>query len=646
MPDIPRFPDVDRDAWRARVVDDLNGRDFDRALRTRLLEGIDVAPLYGTDDLPADRPPMARASGFERGFAGCPRHDRGDAASVAAAIAEDVAGGAGGVWLRFGRGDAGVEIQTGDDLRRVLAPIVDSGGVALLDPGDAALPAAVALSASSGGLPEGLLLGADPIGVAAGDAACGLSLDALIDEASRLAARCVEVGRGARAFMVSTVPYHDAGADAAVELGYAAATALAYLRAAERHDVSVADASSQLALRFAVTSDLFLEVAKLRAARRLLAKVVAACEVDAPSAPVVHACSSRRSLAILDRETNALRVTSQVLAAALGGADLVTAARIDEVAGPGDDATRRLARNTPSILAEECGIGEVDDPLAGSYYVEALTDALARAGWEVFRDVERDGGMRRALESGAVASTLAERAADRADAVAKRRIPLVGVSVFARVDEESSTLAAVETATSGRRGGSGRGDLAGATWDELVEAAAGVDIAALGVRLAIGDALDGVALPVRRDATPFEELRARVAGSPPAVFLAGLGGARDHKPQADFVADLVAAGGVAITGRLDPGSPEEAIEDVVIRFKTSGTTLACVAGDAERVAEQGPAVAAALKAAGATLLLCTGRPGDDEARLRAAGVDHFVHRGCDTLVVLSAIAEGRGRTEP
>ena len=133
---------------------------------------------------------------------------------------------------------------------------------------------------------------------------------------------------------------------------------------------------------------------------------------------------------------NMLRATTEALAAAVGGADTICVAPFDEPLGAPDDFSRRIARNVQIILQEEAHLTQIVDPAGGSYAVESLTDELAHAAWAVFQEIERHGGMLAALESGFVQSSIAEVAARRATALARRRDVLVGVNQFAKPAEK------------------------------------------------------------------------------------------------------------------------------------------------------------------------------------------------------------------
>ncbi|MFE3938132.1 methylmalonyl-CoA mutase family protein, partial [Streptomyces goshikiensis] len=229
--------------------------------------------------------------------------------------------------------------------------------------------------------------GADPLGH---EARTGEVLD--LAEAAALARETAAAWPHVRALTVDALPYHEAGGSAAEELGLSLATGVAYLRALEGGGLGVEAALGQLEFRYAATADQFLTIAKLRAARRLWARVAEACGAPEAGAQRQHAVTSPVMMTRRDPWVNMLRTTVACMAAGVGGADSVTVLPFDNELGLPDAFARRIARNTSTILLEESHLARVIDPAGGSYYVEQLTTELAGAAWEFFQTVEKAGG--------------------------------------------------------------------------------------------------------------------------------------------------------------------------------------------------------------------------------------------------------------
>lgn len=528
------------------------------------------------------------------------RHADPDPARAAEAVLADLEHGGSSLWLTLG--EAGLPIEA---LPTVLTDVYLDLAAVVLDAGPQTKAAAEQFFAvlAERAVPNEAAtgnLGADPLGLLArtGDDS---GTTALLAEAAELAGRCARDYPGLRALSVDALPYHEAGASPAQELGAALATGVAYLRALTAAGLSVDEAAGQLEFRFAATEDQFLTIAKFRAARRLWSRVTEVSgAAPAAGAQRQHAVTSEVMMSVRDPWVNMLRTTVATLAAGVGGADAVTVLPFDSALGLPDAFARRIARNTQAILLEESHLGKVIDPAGGSWYVEQLTEELAQAAWSWFQQLEATGGQRTALTSGLVGETLAATWAERSARLAKRREPITGVSEFPNLGEQ-----------------------------RLVREPAPAPL--------------GGGLPRVRRAEAFEALRDRsdaqlaATGARPRLFLAAIGPAAAHTARATFAANLFQAGGIetVLAADLDPAA-------LAKEFTASGAAVACLCSSDKLYAEHAEAVAAALKAAGATRVLLAGRPGEQREAYQRAGVDEFVHAGGDAVAVLTSLLDQIG----
>jgi len=215
---------------------------------------------------------------------------------------------------------------------------------------------------------------------------------------------------------------HEAGGGEAAEVAFAAAAAVAYAKALVRAGRPMAEAFGRITLGLAADGDYFVTIAKLRAARAVWARIATACEADATAR--IEARSSRRMLTAKDAWTNMIRLTAAGFGAAVGGADTVILGNFTDALGLPTEFARRQSRNTQLVLMEEAHIGRVADPAAGSGYVEALTDQIARAAWNDFQAIEAAGGIVAALTAGNVARQVEAAKAARPDP------KIIGVTAF------------------------------------------------------------------------------------------------------------------------------------------------------------------------------------------------------------------------
>ena len=193
--------------------------------------------------------------------------------------------------------------------------------------------------------------------------------------------------------------YHEAGASEAQELAAVLATGVAYLRALEAHGHSLERARDALSFLLVADADEFLTVAKLRALRRLWARVEQACGLE-PKPIRLHAETAWRMTTRRDPWVNMLRTTVAAFSAGIGGADAITVLPFTAALGLPDAFARRIARNTQLILLDESNLARVADPAAGAGGFEALTDALCEKAWALFQEIEREGGILESLTGG------------------------------------------------------------------------------------------------------------------------------------------------------------------------------------------------------------------------------------------------------
>lgn len=593
LPLASEFPDAPHEQWQHLVAGvlrksgkEVSGDAAEAALSTLLEDGLDTRPLYTARDTAPDAglpgfAPFTRGGRAEGNTPGGWDVRQRHLAADGDAVLADLENGVTSLWL--GVGGTGIPVASlGSVLDGVyldLAPVV-------LDAGEATEAAAerlfrlyeergVAADAARGNL------GADPLGHEARTGRPAYDLASV----AGLARRCADLYPGVRALTVDALPYHEAGGSAAQELGCSLATGVAYLRGLTGAGLSVAEACAQLEFRYAATADQFLTIAKLRAARRLWARVAEVCGAREAGAQRQHAVTSPVMMTRRDPWVNMLRTTVATLAAGVGGADSVTVLPFDEALGLPDAFARRIARNTSTVLIEESHLSRVIDPAGGSWYVERLTDELAHAAWEFFQDIERAGGQQAALRSGAVGERLAATWAARSAKLATRREPITGVSEFPNLTEKPvDRVPAPEPPAGG--------------------------------------------LPrVRRDEA-FEALRARsdahlaATGARPRVYLAALGPAAAHSARLAFADNLFRTGGI------------EPVTDGA--FEESGAQEVCLCSSDTVYEEQAEATARDLREAGARHVFLAGRPGP------YAGVDTYAFAGCDAVALLSTTLDRMG----
>jgi methylmalonyl-CoA mutase len=584
---------VDRVVRRAgRIPEDAPaGAGFDK-LTWRTPDGIRVRPLYTAQDAPDPATAgVPGASPYVRGGranGAAPdgwdvrqRHAEPDPATARTAVLADLENGVSSIWLAVGAGGTAVA-----DLPSVLDGVhLDLARVVLdasADSAETELAAADALLAL--GAPDTLLgtLGLDPVGRRARTGA-GPEPAAVVPLAQRVAQEFPQV----RVVVVDALPVHGAGASDAQELGFSLAAGVAYLRALTGAGLDLATAAGQLEFRYAATAEQFPTIAKLRAARLLWSRVTEACGTALPQCQ--HAVGSPAMLTRRDVHGNLLRGTVAGFAAGVGGADAVTVAPFDAAVGGSGPFSRRIARNTQSLLVQEARLARVIDAAGGSWVVESLTREVAAAAWAFFQEIEAAGGVVAGLDGGLVADRVSAVRARREEAAARRTAPITGVSEFADLAEPPLARRSVPDAPGG-------------------------------------------GLPRFRPAEPYERFRDRSdamlaeTGARPRAFLATLGSLSAYTVRAGFARNLLQAGGI----ETPEAGPTETAEEVVEAFRKAGTPVAVLCSTDALYTERAAETVAALRDEGARQVLLAGSAD-------VPGLDGNLAAGCDALAVIGSV---------
>ena len=636
------FPQATREQWLERVEGVLKGADFQKKLVARTQDGIAIEPLYPKAEGSA---PVVREQAGRWRVSQRVDHPDPEKANELALL--DLEGGADSLNLVFAGAPSargfGVGIDTVDDLDRTLSGVMlDLISLKLETApfmGRRVAETISALVKRRGLDPASLSIdfGLDPLGDIARSGQIVLPWTELSQRAAATASTLQDQGFKGPMLRVDTRAFHEAGASEAQELAAALAVGVAYLRALEAHGHSLDGARDLLSFLMVADADEFLTVAKLRAMRRLWARVEQACGL-APKPIRLHAETAWRMTTRRDPWVNMLRTTIAAFSAGIGGADGITVLPFTAALGLPDAFARRIARNTQAILLDESNLARVADPAAGAGGFEALTDALCEKAWALFQVIEREGGMLESLKAGASQARIAAVRAQREKAVATRKEPITGTSEFPNIGEaEVSVLLQAPNKPSSP------------LWEGVGGGGVSDSLSAYGGNTPTpphkGEGKSTVTpLPSIRTAEPFERLRDRAdahlarTGERPKVFLANLGPIAAFTARATFAKNFFEAGGIeAVTndGFSDPGKLRQAYLD-------SKAKLSCICSTDEIYEKHAVEIAETLRSAGSALTYLAGRPGDHENTWKGAGISTFIFAGCDTLELLSQALDAAG----
>ena len=247
---------------------------------------------------------------------------------------------------------------------------------------------------------------------------------------------------------ISISGYHmqEAGANLVQELAYTLADGREYVRAATQAGMDVDKFAGRLSFFFAIGMNFFMEIAKLRAARTLWHRVMTDFEAKSERSKMLrtHCQTSGVSLQEQDPYNNVIRTAYEAMSAVLGGTQSLHTNALDEAIALPTDFSARIARNTQLVLQEETGVTDVVDPLAGSYYVESLTNELVEKAWALMEEVEEMGGMTKAVTSGMPKLRIEESAARRQAMIDRGEEVIVGVNKYRKEQEDPINILDVD----------------------------------------------------------------------------------------------------------------------------------------------------------------------------------------------------------
>lgn len=425
------FPSPTIDRWAALARKALKDAPLEGLTHTDG-DGLTIAPLYADDDAPALSAPR---SGQVGGRAWDLRVlvEAHAAAQTNAVVLDELTGGAASAVL------TGAALVDPDVMSRALEGVALELAPIGLDVGIHGAAAASALAVAAKGSPRArLMLHLDPISAFARDGGAPRAIEIEVAQAAATAARHAQPYPAATLFLASGRAAHEAGGTIGQELGFALASAAAWLRAGAEAGLSVERTLTGTVLGLSVDAEYLDGVAKLRAARLMWRSFARAA--GAETSATIETRSSGRMLGLRDPWPNLLRLTAAGFAGAVGGADAMILDGFTAAIGAPDAFARRLARNTQLVLMDEAHLGRVDDPAAGAWFLDARARDLAQAGWAEFQRIEGEGGLIAALKAGTIQARVAQARDVRRAAYVGGEAVLVGVNRF--VDPQPRPAAA------------------------------------------------------------------------------------------------------------------------------------------------------------------------------------------------------------
>lgn len=403
-----------------------------------------------------------------------------------------------------------------------------------------------------------------------------------------------------RCIAVNSLQLNNAGAYIYQELGYALAWGNQYLACMTEAGVPVDTAAQKIKFNFGISSNYFMEIAKFRAARLLWAQIVneykpsclCACQM------IAHAETSHFNLTLFDAHVNLLRTQTEAMSAALAGVDSMTVTPFDQAYESPNEFSERIARNQQLLLKEEAHLNRIVDPAAGSYYIENLTVSIAKQAWELFLQVEEEGGMTEAVKAGRIQEAVNGSNKARHEAVSKRKEILLGTNQYPNFTELASEKSPLTSAC--------------CCGNENEESDT-----------------EFAALNTDRAASEFEALRLQTehSGKRPKAFMLTIGNLAMRQARAQFSCNFLACAGYEVIDNLGFPSVEEGVKAAI----NAQADIIVLCSSDDEYAEY--AIPAFQEVNGRALFIVAGAPAcmDD---LKAAGIENFIHVRCNVLETL------------
>ena len=602
------FPPVSTEKWEEVINKDLKGADYDKKLVWRTIEGFNVKPYYRAENLegleylesnPGEVP-------FTRGHQTGGNvwevrqdihvHDLAEANRIALDAVERGA---------TSLGLCAKQVQSVDDLAVLLKGIyINAVSINFMCSPDylGLLKLYVEYAKKNGFDPKELCgsTGFDMFRFALKHGRFHRGEEGDLQMAKALVEYAHEELPKFRVLTVGSNVLHNAGANIVQELGYGLAAANELVARLTDMGCKMEHVGRSIVLSVGVGSTYFMEIAKIRAARLLWSKIVEqykpACEC--PYKLFINATTSRWNQSVYDPYVNMLRSTTEAMSSAVAGADSISVLPFDTAYKEADDFGYRIARNQQLLLKEESYLDKIVDPAAGSYYIENLTDEIAKGAWEHFLKVEQAGGFCQALRAGLVQDEVMETARKRDLDIATRKTTILGTNQYPNLLEKMG---------------------------EKIEKG--------GCCCGCGEQGDEVkVLPEYRGAEAFEQLRLETerAARRPKVFLLTYGNLTMRKARSGFATNFFGVAGYEIIDNPGFATPEEGAKAAL----ESGADVVVLCSSDDEYAELTEPVCKALKGKVKSLVLA-GFPKEMVETYKGYGIDEFIHVKTNALECLT-----------
>lgn len=667
--------------WIKAVEDTLKGVPYEKAMITKTYEGIDLKPIYRKEDLQGfkhlnslpGQAPFVRgntAEGYvKNGWVIAQQQNAWHPAQANKILLDELNRGLTGVNLKLdyftqcamsppadGLDPDGIWLSNLDDVCTLFNGIDLSAVPVFIDGGEASVLILGLINTylmKQKMLPSVLngFIGFDLLSLLAVDGELLFEEKDMWQPMFQLSAWAANKAPRLRTILLDGTVWGNHGASATLELGYLIATANDYIKALLDKGMTIEQIAPRFQMNLTLGSNLFMEIAKVRAARLLWAELLAS--YGAPEALQkiwIHGVTSYFNKTIYDPYVNMLRTTTEGFSGVIGGVDSMEILPFDCTVRPDEEFSRRIARNQQIILQEEAHLDRVIDPAGGCYYIETITAQLAELAWKKMQSIEEAGGAYQAIKDAVIQNELTKLALSRMQNVDKRKDVFVGINMYANPLEQPLELGEepceceykehldkITAIQATHRDGLEESlDVLAAKYQDALVIDAVSDTFLHGATLdelfvflypEDGD-LDVPDLPGCRATIGLESLRERIVEYQQenktvlSVFMANMGPIAQHKARADFAIGFLQVGAFYIAGNDGFASVDEAVDAAIF----SKAQAVCLCSTDDTYPELVPQIVSKLKAAKPGIVcILAGYPTDMVETYKSHGIDIFIH---------------------
>ena len=595
------FPPVPTEKWEEVITADLKGADYERKLVWRTGEGFNVRPYYRAENLEgiqflgsqAGEFPYVRGTRANNNWrvhqtvtVACPKEANAEALKL----------------LNSGVDSLGFSIASENFTAEELDQLLDGISIPAID--------IVFCGAKPGHLADLFLAKVEKEGIAKEEVHAAFSIDPLVRNLSskgdfcspngeKCFARIAELIRRTaeykhvRIVTVNAQIFGNSGSTIVEELAFALSAGHDYLVRLMDLGLTIDQVARKLRFSFSVSSNYFLEIAKLRAARMLWANIVKGYnpEKNCAGKMMIHAETSRWNQTVYDPYVNMLRGTTEAMSAAIGGVYSLEVTPFDRAFEAPTEFAKRIARNVELLLKNESHFDQVVDPAGGSYYVENLTQSIAAEAWKLFLEIEEKGGYTEAYKAGLIVERIKASAAAKDKNIATRRQTLLGANQYPNFTEVAGKEITAESVTRKQA--------------------------------------EGNVLVPYRGAMAFEEMRLQVdrSGKEPKAFMLTCGNLGMARARSQFSCNFFACAGIKVIDNTYFKSIEEGAKAAL----ESKAQIVVVCASDDDYAEAAPKVKELL--GGKAILVVAGAPAC-APELEAQGITNFINVKSNVLETL------------